>query len=304
VIELDGLTRRFGATVAVDGVSLRIEEGEIFGLLGPNGAGKTTTIRMLACLIGVSAGRATVAGLDVTDPRSRAQIRGLVGLLPEEVGLSGDMSAARTLDFYARLYHLPADRRAARVETVLRQVDLWERRDQAASTLSKGLKQRLALARAIVHDPKIVLLDEPTANLDPESARGVRELLEHMRSEGRTVVVNTHRLEEAERMCDRVGILRTRLLQVGSPAGLRAGLHGVHLRVVLEDVRPEHLEAVRTCGAAVEADGTTLDVTLPDSLPPADVVAALVASGARVAAVVPATESLEDVYLSIVGDSG
>ena len=198
MILTDRLTRRFGPAVAVDALSLEIPGGEIFGLPGPNAAGKTTALRMLAGLIGVSSGHAHISGLDVTDPAKAREVRRLVGVLPEEAGLYGDLSAARTLDFFGRLYQMSRSARTDRAEMLLTRLGLWERRDDAASSLSKGLKQRLALARALVHDPQVVLLDEPTANLDPEAAAVVRDVLLDLKAQGRTVVVNTHRLEEAD----------------------------------------------------------------------------------------------------------
>src|SRR6478736_8503537 len=236
VILTDRLTRRFGPALAVDELSLEISGGEIFGLLGPNGAGKTTTVRMLAGLIGVSSGHARIAGLDVTEVSQAREVRRLVGVLPEEAGLYGDLSAARTLDFFGRLYRMGRSARTDRAELLLTRLGLWERRDDPASSLSKGLKQRLALARALVHDPEVVLLDEPTANLDPEAAAVVRDVLLDLKAEGRTIVVNTHRLEEAERVCDRVGILRTRLLRVGTPHELRAAV--TQSRRIIIDLDP------------------------------------------------------------------
>jgi ABC-2 type transport system ATP-binding protein len=304
VILTDGLTRRFDAVVAVDGLSLEIADGEIFGLLGPNGAGKTTTVRMLAGLIGVSSGHASVAGLDVTDAAQAREIRRLVGVLPEEVGLSGDLSAVRTLDFFGRLYGMGASARNDRAEELLTRLGLWERRDDPASTLSKGLKQRLALARALVHDPQVVLLDEPTANLDPEAAGVVRDVLLELKAQGRTVVVNTHRLEEAERVCDRVGILRTRLLRVGTPHELRTALTKSRIVLDLEVVRDFDLEVLRDLGVEdVTVAGSRIEAALPSAgVTSADVVAALVTGGARVSGVSVAEESLEDVYLSTLRD--
>ena len=304
MILTDGLTRRFDAVVAVDGLSLEIADGEIFGLLGPNGAGKTTTVRMLAGLIGVSSGQARVAGLDVTDPSQAREIRRLVGVLPEEVGLYGDLSAVRTLEFFGRLYRMGASARCDRAEVLLTRLGLWERRDDPTSTLSKGLKQRLALARALVHDPQVVLLDEPTANLDPEAAGVVRDVLLELKAQGRTVVVNTHRLEEAERVCDRVGILRTRLLRLGTPHELRTALTGSRTVIELETVRDCDLEVLRELGVdAVAVTGNRIEAALPSAGPTsADVVAALVAGGARVSGIFVAEESLEDAYLSALRD--
>ena len=305
MILTEGLTRRFGATVAVDEVSLEIADGEIFGLLGPNGAGKTTTVRMLAGLIGVSSGRALVAGLDVTDPSQAREVRRLVGVLPEEAGLNGDLSAASTLDFFGRLYRMSTSARDERAEMLLTRLGLWGRRDDPASTLSKGLKQRLALARALIHDPQVVLLDEPTANLDPEAATVVRDVLLDLKAQGRTVVVNTHRLEEAERVCDRVGILRTRLLRVGTPHDLRTAMTQSRTIVIdLEVVRDSDLAVLRDLGAeALVVTGNRIEIPLASpSISSADLVAALVAGGARVSGVSASEESLEDAYLTIVGD--
>jgi ABC-2 type transport system ATP-binding protein len=305
MILTQGLTRRFGPTLAVDGLNLEIADGEIFGLLGPNGAGKTTTVRMLARLIGVSSGHAFVAGLDVTDPSRAGDVRRLVGVLPEEAGLYGDLSAAWTLDFFGRLYGMSKAARSERTEVLLTRLGLWERRDDRASSLSKGLKQRLALARALIHDPQVVLLDEPTANLDPEAAAVVRDVLLELKARGRTVVVNTHRLEEAERVCDRVGILRTQLLRVGTPHQLRSAMTPSRaLTIELEAVRDPDLALLREMGAeelAVKGNRIELILASPTTTS-ADLVAALVAAGARVTGVSASEESLEDAYLTILGD--
>jgi ABC-2 type transport system ATP-binding protein len=305
VIVTQGLTRRFGETLAVDGLSLEIADGEIFGLLGPNGAGKTTTVRMLAGLIGASSGRAVVAGLDVTDSVQAGEVRRLVGVLPEEAGLYGDLSAARTLDFFGRLYRMSRPDRRERTELLLNRLGLWERRDDPASSLSKGLKQRLALARALIHDPHVVLLDEPTANLDPEAAAVVREVLLELKAHGRTVVVNTHRLEEAERVCDRVGILRSRLLRVGTPHELRSAMTPARtFAIELEAVRDADLAVLREIGAVgVSVTGNRIELTLTSpTTTSADLVTALAAAGARISSVSAAEESLEDAYLTILGD--
>lgn len=304
VISVDGLTRRFGDTVAVDDLTVEIGDGEVFGLLGPNGAGKTTTVRMLAGLIGVTSGRATVGDVDVTDRSAGPRLRALVGVLPEEVGLSGDLSAAQTLDFFGRLQHIPVGVRAERIDELLNRLDLWDRRDTPASSLSKGLKQRLAIARALVHNPPVVLLDEPTANLDPEVARTVRDFLVDLRTRGHTIVINTHRLEEAERICDRVGILRTRLLRVGTPDDLRASLSGgTQVTVELERLPVAVVDAARgVCGSEAGAISTTersLTATLPVTASVADLVTAVVLAGGRVTAV-SRGESLEEAYLQIV----
>ena len=305
MILTEGLTRRFGPTLAVDHVDLEVAEGEVFGLLGPNGAGKTTTVRMLAGLIGASSGRAVVAGVDVTDPSRAGEVRRLVGVLPEEAGLYGDLSAIRTLDFFGRLYRMSKSARSERTELLLTRLGLWERRDDAASSLSKGLKQRLALARALIHDPQVVMLDEPTANLDPEAAAVVRDVLLELKAQGRSVVLNTHRLEEAERICDRVGILRTQLLRVGTPQQLRSAMTPSRsLTIELEAVRDPDLALLREMGVEeLVVKGNRIEATLASpTVTSADLVAALVAAGARVTSVSAAEESLEDAYLTILGD--
>ncbi len=307
LIETDHLTRRFGEVLAVDEVSLSVRAGEVFGLLGPNGAGKKTTLRMVAGLIGASSGRVLVAGEPVTDgaePARRA--RAAIGVLPEEVGLYPDLPVARTLELFARLYRMPRDVATERIESLLTRLGLWDRRDAAAATLSKGLKQRLGLARALVHDPPVVLLDEPTANLDPEAATLVREVLGELRDAGHAVVVNTHRLEEAQRVCDRVGVLRTRLVAVGSPASLRRPEGRARVRIVLEAWQPSFTETVQAAGATVaHLEGAEALVELQDGAAgtPA-VVTALAEAGAAIRAVVPEEESLERAYFDILGGVG
>src|SRR5215831_2273727 len=250
MIEIEGLTRRFGEVTAVDGPTLTIGEGEVFGLLGPNGAGKTTTVRMLACLISRTAGRARIGGYSIGDAAAARKIRSLIGLMPEEAGLYPDLSAARTLDFFGRLYRMPRAARTERTERLLTLLGLWQRRDAPVKTYSKGMRQRLALARALIHDPPVLFLDEPTANLDPEGAKTVRDFLLELRRERRTILLSTHLLDEADRICDRVGVLHTRLLAVGPPSELRAGRRGHVTQVQLAEVTDAVVTAARAAAAA------------------------------------------------------
>ena len=306
MIETQDLTRTFGGTTAVDRLTLTIAEGEVFGLLGPNGAGKTTTVRMLSGLIGRTSGDATVAGFRLSDPDDARKLRGAIGLLPEEPGLYPDLSAARTLDFYGRLYQVPAALRADRTEKLLTLLGLWDRRDAPARTFSKGMRQRLAIARALIHDPPVLFLDEPTANLDPEGAKTVRDFLLELRRERRTILLSTHLLDEAERICDRVGVLHTRLLAVGPPAELRAGRHGHVTQVQLAEVTDAVLAAARVAAAGpVEVTGGAVAVPVGD--PGRDnpaLVAAIVAAGGRIRFVTEATTSLEDAYLTLLASTG
>jgi ABC-2 type transport system ATP-binding protein len=302
VIEASNLTRRFGNRVAVERVSFAIRQGEIFALLGPNGAGKTTTMRMLAALIPPTEGRVRIAGMELTR-KTAGSIRARVGLLTETPGLWDRLEVYTNLLVYARLYGLarPADA----VEAALRRFGLWDRRDDLAVVLSKGMKQKVALARALIHAPPVVLLDEPTAGLDPQTARDVRELVLELRRDGRAVLVSTHNLDEAERMADRIGVLEQRLIAVDTPDALRRRLFGRRVLIHLlgpaarfEDV------ARRIAGREADVDGDRLSLPIDeaDTEIPA-IVRALVEAGAAIREVSEEQPTLEDVYLKVLGES-
>jgi ABC-2 type transport system ATP-binding protein len=299
----DGLGRAFDDRWAVRGVSLAVHRGEVVGLLGPNGAGKTTTVRMLTALIRPSEGTATVDGFDIrADPES---VRTRVGILTETPGLYDRLSATANLDFFGRLYGLTPEVRAERIERYLRLFSLWERRDDLAATFSKGMKQKLAIARALLHDPSVVFLDEPTAALDPEAAFIVREAIETLRKAGRTIVLATHNLDEADRLCDRIAFIRGGLLRIDSPAALRGALGGHGLSVRLREApSADQLGAVRaipTVRSTAMADGLLqIGADEPETVAP-EVVRALVTSGADVVEVRPEQASLERVYFEIMG---
>ncbi len=302
MIEIENLSRKFGDVTAVDGLTLSIAEGEVFGLLGPNGAGKTTTIRMLAGLIGKTGGEATVAGCRVGDPATARKLRGLVGLMPEEAGLYLDLSAARTLDFYGRLYQVPAAARAERAERLLTMLGLWDRRDVRVRTFSKGMKQRLTIARALIHDPPVLFLDEPTANLDPEGAKTVRDFLLQLKREQRTILLNTHQLAEAERICDRVGIMHTRLIAVGTPDGLRGAAARHATTVQLAVVSDTIVAAAGAVGnVTVSGNTITVDVDKPERDNPR-LVRAIVDAGGDVQFVSGIVPTLEETYLKLLAE--
>ena len=233
MIRTEGLSKVFdtrtGPFPAVDSLNLKVNEGEVFGFLGPNGAGKTTTVRMLACLIAPTRGRAWVNGLEVGQEDTR--IRGDLGILTESPGLYDRLSAKRNLSIFAELYGVQDV--PGQVEKYLRLLGLWDRRDSDAGTLSKGMRQKLAIARALLHEPPVLFLDEPTSGLDPEAAKTVRDFIETLRGQGRTIFLCTHNLDEAERLCDRIGVFRQRLIAVDTPDALRRQLFGrqtvVHL---------------------------------------------------------------------------
>ena len=297
------LGRRFGDRWAVRGIHLEVRRGEVLGLLGPNGAGKTTTVRLLTALIEPSEGTAAVDGFDV---RERADdVRARVGILTETPGLYDKLSASANLDFFARLYGLDAATRAERIERYLRLFSLWERRDDVAGTFSKGMKQKLAIARALLHDPSVVFLDEPTAALDPEAAFIVREAIETLRKGGRTIVLATHNLDEADRLCDRIAFVRGGLLRVDSPARLRGALGTRGLAIRLAGPAPHGLldtvRAVPGVGGVHSVDGTVrVGVDEPEAVAPA-VVRAVVAAGGDVIEVRVERTSLEQIYFDVMG---
>ena len=200
MIDTENLTRKFGNLTAVDNVTLHVEEGEVFGFLGPNGAGKTTTVRMLCCLIGKTGGQARIGDYSVDKEADCLKIRKIVGFLPENVGLYDSLSAYRNLDFYGKLYEVPDQKRQENIERLLKLLGIWERREDAVGTFSKGTKQKIAIARALIHEPQVLFLDEPTANLDPEAAKTVRDFILDLKKERTTIFLNTHNLDEAERL--------------------------------------------------------------------------------------------------------
>jgi ABC-2 type transport system ATP-binding protein len=215
-IETHGLTKTFGKHTAVDGLSLAVPRGTVFGLIGPNGAGKTTTLRMLAGLVEPSGGTIRLGGRAADGMRHTSKVHRMVGYMPDFFGVYEDMRSWEYLDFFARCYGIPAERRAQLVDELLDLVDLTGKRDADVNTLSRGMKQRLCLAHALAHDPQILLLDEPASGLDPRARLEMRELLIELRSLGKTIVVSSHILPELEDMCDLIGIMeRGRLLASG-----------------------------------------------------------------------------------------
>ena len=302
-IEMHKLTRTFGNLTAVDNLTLSIPEGTVFGFLGPNGAGKTTTVRMLTALIAPTRGTASIIGYKLgTDNRS---IRRSVGILTETPGLYDRLSAEQNLIFFARLYELPAQRAKAQAERYLRMLELWERRSDRVGSFSKGMRQKLAIARALLHEPKVIFLDEPTAGLDPEAARTVRDFIKELRSEGRTIFLTTHNLPEADELCDLIGVFRTQLLRVDTPINLRAGLfgRGTQIRVAGEAAPWTSTARSLSFVREVTSQDDRLLVTLdnPDEQNP-QLVQSLVAAGARIRFVEPITHSLEEVYLELIED--
>jgi len=302
-LSVHSLSKRFGDRVAFEDVSFEIGAGEVFGFLGPNGAGKTTTVRTLGTLIAPTSGSATVAGIPLT-PENGVEIRRRISIMPESPGLYLRLSVAENLEFFADLYQAPDP--DGRIDRALRAVNLADRARDACGTLSKGLRQRVALARALLSDPEVLFLDEPTSGLDPVAARDVHELIDDLRQRGVTIFLTTHRLEEAERLCDRVAILNTTLRTIGRPDELREQLFAKTLTVRTLGPLPE---PGRVFAGLPAVDGWRQDglgdyaLAVSDSAAAAPAVArALVAAAADVLSISESYHSLEDVYLELIDE--
>jgi len=302
MIRTENLTKRFGDNVAVDGLTLQVAQGEVFGFLGPNGAGKTTTMRMLSALVAPTSGSAWVNGLQVG--ADDAAIRASIGLLTEAPGLYPRLDAEQNLGFFAKLHGVQDV--AGQVRTYLTLLGLWERRSEPVGGFSKGMQQKLAIARALLHEPPVLFLDEPTSALDPEAARVVRDFIETLREQGRTIFICTHNLDEADRLCDHVAVIKQRLIRVDTPEALRRGLYGQSVLVRLQQVSAQ-LHALVADLPFVHAVSDTpggLRVSLddPDENNPA-LVHALVGAGAAVQFVEREAHSLEQVYFDLMRES-
>jgi ABC-2 type transport system ATP-binding protein len=302
LIDTEGLTKKFGALTAVDNLTLHVDDGEIFGFLGPNGAGKTTTIRMLCCLISKTSGSAKVGGYDIASKEDSLKIRKIIGLVPDNVGLTEHLTAYDNLDFYGKLYDMTEAQRKESIQRFLEMLGLWDKRYVAAGTFSKGMKQKLAIARAIIHDPQILILDEPTANLDPEASKTVRDFILQLKKEKKTIFLNTHNLDEAQRICDRVGIMNTKMMALGSPQQLEQMVSGrrtvIELGQVSETVNSA-LSKLELKNYTAETGKVSFNVSDPDS-ENWHVVNAIVAAGGHIVTVNVVGSNLEETYLKLV----
>jgi ABC-2 type transport system ATP-binding protein len=314
-LSVDGLSKRFGERIAFADLSFEVGQGEVFGFLGPNGAGKTTTVRTLGTLIAPTTGSATVAGIPLT-PENGVAIRRRISIMPESPGLYLKLTVRENLECFADLYEVPDLR--ARIDGALAAVKLADRAGDACGTLSKGLRQRVALARALLSDPQVLFLDEPTSGLDPVASRDVHELIDGLRQRGVTIFLTTHRLEEAERLCDRVAILNRTLQTIGRPDELRERLFAKTLIIrtlaALDDpaavfdglpgVDGWHLDGVGGgAGAGVGDGGTGYLLPVSDARVAAPAVTrALVGVGADVLSISESRHSLEDVYLELIDE--
>jgi ABC-2 type transport system ATP-binding protein len=299
MITTQNLTKKFDQITAVENLSLDIPEGEVFGFLGPNGAGKTTTVRMLTSLISPTGGTAAVNNFPLGE--QDIEIRRSVGLLTETPGLYDNLSAERNLEIYASLYEVEDIK--GQVEKYLRFLGLWDRRMDPAATFSKGMKQKLAIARALLHEPRTLFLDEPTAGLDPEASRLVREFILDIKDQGRTIFICTHNLDEADRLCDRIGVFKTRLLVVDSPVNLRRQVFGrkvvFHLSQADQALVDKIAEHPRVSEAKLIDQKIVATIEDPETHNP-ELIRILVREGADVQFIGELRRSLEDVYLQLV----
>ncbi len=299
MIQTDNLSKKFSDLLAVDRLTLEVAEGEVFGFLGPNGAGKTTTVRMLASLIAPTSGSAQVNGFTVG--KQDQDIRRSVGILTESPGLYDNLSAERNLEIFAHLYEVRDV--AGQVSKYLRMLGLWDRRFDEAGTFSKGMKQKLAVARALLHEPPILFLDEPTSGLDPEAAHLVREFIAELSGEGRTIFLTTHNLDEADRLCNRIGVFKTHMLVVDTPDKLRSELFGRKVVFHLRSADPAYAATLKELSFVREARimDNKLVITLDDpELHNPEIIRVLVGAGAEIQFVGELRHSLEDVYLQLV----
>jgi ABC-2 type transport system ATP-binding protein len=300
---VERLTKRFGDRTAFSEVSFTVDYGEVFGFLGPNGAGKTTTVRTLGTLLTPTTGSATVAGLALAKANG-VEIRRRIAIMPESPGLYLRLTVFENLRCFAGLYELPDARE--RIDRALRAVNLLDRANDPCASLSKGLRQRVGLARALLSDPQVLFLDEPTSGLDPVASREVHELIDGLRRRGVTIFLTTHRLEEAERLCDRVAILNTTLRTIGRPDELREQLFHktLSVRTLVALAKPEGVFGGARGVESWHEDGPggyVLAVSDPAVAAP-EITRSLVAAGADVLSITESRHSLEDVYLQLIDE--
>ncbi len=303
MIDTDGLTKKFGDLTAVDNLTLHVNEGEVFGFLGPNGAGKTTTVRMLCCLISKTSGNGKIGNYEIGNKEDSLKIRKIIGFVSDNVGLSENLTAYDNLDFFARIYDCPETQRKENIQRFLEMLGLWDKRNVLAGTFSKGMKQKLAIARALIHDPQVLFMDEPTANLDPEAAKTVRDFILQLKKEKKTIFLNTHNLDEAQRICDRVAIINTRLRAIGTPQDLERSVSGkktvIGLEQQISDAVLGALKKLPLNNLSTDGDTVIFSVDDPDK-ENSPVIEAIVLAGGHVRSINVVGSTLEDTYLKLV----
>jgi ABC-2 type transport system ATP-binding protein len=303
MITVENITRKFKEITAVENISFDIDESEIFGFLGPNGAGKTTTIRMLSTLISPDSGKITIDGRDT---RSHGEyIRQITGLLTESPGMYEKISAYDNLKYYSSFYDIPDDRRNKNIEKYLKMFDLWDRKDDLAGTYSKGMKQKLALSRALIHEPRILLLDEPTAGLDPESAHMVRNFIDSLKKEKTTVFLCTHNLEEASSLSDRMCIIKKKIIRIATLSELQSGDRGKRVEIVFAYDAERYVKLMKEISQIkniqTDKNRAVLVIENPEASNPI-ILKKLVDSGAKIIYFNQIKASLEEIYLDLIKD--
>jgi ABC-2 type transport system ATP-binding protein len=313
VVETRGLVKRYDGHLAVAGIDLLVGPGEIYGLLGPNGAGKTTTMRILATLLAPTAGEALVCGIPVT--AEPIEVRRRIGYMPDFYGVYDDLRVWEYLDFFARCYGVPGAKRATMIGELLEIVGLGDKRDAYVETLSRGMRQRLCLAHTLVHDPALLILDEPASGLDPRARVEMREILRELRAMGKTILVSSHILPELGEMCTGVAIIdRGRLLRAGPIDEIERSLRATAVLRIDVLGGPEAVEAAATWlandprvgdvlrGGDVVGEALRLEVPFDGPLAEqADLLSAMVAAGHRVTGFSQATSDLEEIFLKVTG---
>ncbi len=303
MIKVENLTKKFETVTAVENISFDINESEIFGFLGPNGAGKTTTIRMLSTLISKTSGKITI---DNRSPESNGEyIRSIIGLLTESPGMYEKISAYDNLDYYSSFYSISNTTRKNNIKKYLKMFDLWDRKDDLAGTYSKGMKQKLALSRALIHEPKILFLDEPTAGLDPESAHMVRNFIESLKKEKTTVFLCTHNLEEASNLSDRVCIIKRKIIRIATLSELQNDDKNKRVEIVFTDDAGRYIKLIEEIdeikNIQTDKNKATLVIEKPEISNPI-IIKKLVDSGAQVLYFNEIKATLEEIYLNLIKD--
>ncbi len=301
MIEVENITRKFEKITAVENISFQIKESEIFGFLGPNGAGKTTTIRMLSALIPPTSGKITI---DNKNPQKDGEyIRSITGLLTESPGLYEKISAYDNLNYYSSFYNISEKKRKDNIKKYLKMFDLWDRKDDIAGTYSKGMKQKLALSRALIHEPKILFLDEPTAGLDPESAHMVRNFIESLQKEKTTVFLCTHNLEEASSLSDRVCIIKKKIIKIASLAELQKNKKSKEVDIIFKGNTKKYIKILKQIKeiSSIEASKNKINLFLkkPETINPI-IIKKLVDCGAEILYFNEIKASLEEIYLDLI----
>ena len=299
MIKTENLEKKFGNMTAVQSLNLDIQEGEVFGFLGPNGAGKTTTVRLLSGLIAPTRGTAIVNGYKIGVENHK--IRSTVGVLTETPGLYENLTADQNLRIFAKLYDVKDI--SGQVEKYLKMLGLWERKFDTVGTFSKGMRQKLAIARALIHEPRTLFFDEPTAGLDPEAAHKLRSFIADLRKGGRTIFLCTHNLDEADRLCDRIGVFKTHLLVVDTPSNLRSSLFGRKIVFHLQKVEEKMVSSITNFDYVtdVKVIENKIVATLDDpEIRNPELIRSLIDNGADLTFVGELRHSLEDVYLQLV----